>query len=345
MALVPDQQSVLLDIVSIDFPETEPAQLSEFNGTFSQLEPASPAIQLIPGETSQIVIDLENLDTQPLHLTCSLSGNFPHHWGRSEFPEAVLSPGERRSVVLSFGVDRNFFETEELSMNTEGLQLNYSGRFNVYGSYVNNQSDTNEPLLEFIEFDLFVRPRSPYINLLPQIYREIDLVGRFLKIIETTLDPDLQIFGHLWAYLDPLTAPESMLPFLAHWVGWQNIPTLSLQQQRRLIRHALEIYRASGTRRGLRFYLHLVTGLPLDEDLPEASKHISILENFTQGAVMGSSYLGIDTILGGGKPFHFQVRLLCNPDTIDEKLVRTVIEAQTPAFCTYDLKIDSDNNI
>ena len=365
MTQVPDQKSVLLDIVSIYIPETAPAQLPELSGTFSQPEPDRAPVKLIPGENSSLVIDLENLDTRPLHLTCELTGNFPHHWCQTQIPVVstlgelpgqpvipyapelfvTLLPGERRSVVLCFQVHRDFFEAEEaVFRDTEALQLNYSGRFNVYGSYLNNQSD-NRPLLEFVEFDLFLRPRSPYIKLLPQIYQEIDFVGRFLKIIETTLEPDLQIFGNLWAYLDPLTAPENMLPFLAHWVGWQNIPTLSLQQQRRLIRNALEIYRASGTRRGLRFYLHLVTGLPLDEDLPEVSKHISIIENFTQGAVMGSSYLGIDTILGGGKPFHFQVRLLCDPDTIDEKLVRTVIEAQTPAFCTYDLKIDSDNHI
>ncbi|MEB3883794.1 phage tail protein [Lyngbya sp. CCY1209] len=343
MTQAPSSQSVLLDVVSIDIPETEPAQLSELSGTIYQVDSDRSNLTLIPGEVSEIVIDLENLDTRPLELSCELTGNFPPHWCRSAIAGYQLSPGERKSAVLSFRVDRNFFEEHQADVSGDGLRLNYSGRFSVYGTYPGTGENTGlPPLLEFIDFDLFLRPRSPYVNLLPQIYREIDFVGRFLKIIETTFNPDVQTFGTLWAHLDPLTAPESLLPFLAHWVGWRRVPNLSWEQQRRLIRHALEIYRWRGTRRGLRFYLHLATGLPLDEDLPEIEKHIAIVENFTQGAVMGTSYLGVDAILGGGKPFHFDVRLRGDPDAIDETLVRQVIEEQKPAFCTYELKITNN---
>ncbi len=338
MTLVASSQSVLLDIVSIDSPETEPSQLPELSSTVYPSEPETDSLKLTPGETSEILMVLENLDIRPLNLTCELTGNFPQHWCQMEMTDTQLLPGERRSVVLSFQVEDNFFENSEVNTSTESLRLNYFSRFNVYGSY----PDTPERLLEFADFNLIVRSRSPYINFLPQIYREIDFVGRFLKIIETTFHPDVQILDTLWAYLDPLTAPQSLLPFLAHWVGWPIEAHLTLEQQRRLIRHALEIYRWRGTRRGLRFYLHLATGLPLDEHLPEPEKHIAILENFTQGAIFGDSHLGENTILGGGKPFHFEIRLRGDPNVIEEQFARTVIEEQKPAFCTYDLTIEAE---
>jgi len=137
-----------------------------------------------------------------------------------------------------------------------------------------------------------------------------------------------------------LTAPEALLPFLAHWVAWPIDRRWDVKQQRRLIRNAVELYRWHGTRRGLRFYLHLYTELPLDEDLPEDEKHISIEEIFTRGFVMGETLIGTDSMLGGGRPFHFIVRLRPEPDKrIDEGLVRGIIDREKPAFCTYDLLI------
>jgi phage tail-like protein len=150
----------------------------------------------------------------------------------------------------------------------------------------------------------------------------------------------------IWAYLDPLMAPESLLPFLAYWVGWEIDPHLSLAQQRYLIRYAIELYRWRGTRRGLRFYLYLYTNLPLDEHLPEDEKHISIQEVFSQGLVLGRSRLGEDTSVGGGQPYHFIVKLRPDyPNQIDERLVRKIIEQEKPAFCTYDLYINPINTI
>ena len=43
---------------------------------------------------------------------------------------------------------------------------------------------------------------------------------------------------------------------------------------------------------------------------------------------------------GGGRPFHFSV-ILRPPSSarLDEGLVRTIIEQEKPAFCTYELAI------
>ncbi|MEM9487126.1 MAG: phage tail protein, partial [Cyanobacteria bacterium P01_F01_bin.116] len=117
----------------------------------------------------------------------------------------------------------------------------------------------------------------------------------------------------------------------------------SQAQQRRLIRRAFEIYQWRGTKQGLRLYLHLYTGLPLDlPDTPESQKHISIHEVFSRGFVMDEARLDHDAILGGGKPFHFTVRLRSEePEGLDEALIRMIIDQEKPAFCTYDLSLET----
>jgi hypothetical protein len=55
---------------------------------------------------------------------------------------------------------------------------------------------------------------------------------------------------------------------------------------------------------------------------------------------MAETLIGTDSMLGGGRLFHFFVRLRPEPDKqIDEGLVRDIIERKKPAFCTYDILI------
>ena len=196
-------------------------------------------------------------------------------------------------------------------------------------------------LLRAVPFTLYLRPRSLYLDFLPGLYREMDFVGRLLKIFELAFEPDVRTLEGLWAYFNPRLAPEGLLPFLAHWVGWQISPDLTLAQQRDLIARALEIYRWRGTRRGLRLSLHLATGLPLEggEDHTEPPA-ISIQETFGSGLVLGEAHLGQDSIVGGTNPFHFNVVLRQRPGVdLDETLIRRTIEREKPAFCTYGLTI------
>jgi phage tail-like protein len=79
-------------------------------------------------------------------------------------------------------------------------------------------------LAEQEPFPLVVRPDSAYLNFLPSFYQDVDFIGRFLSIFEQGFDPAVQAIDTLWAYLDPLTAPEALLPFLAHWVAWKLDP-------------------------------------------------------------------------------------------------------------------------
>lgn len=292
---------------------------------------------LHPGEPGEMLVQLENLGSHPVRWKLVIEGDFPDNWCNWHQEEAEeIAPNQKIDRELSFQVPEDFFENQFALLGRKArLQVNYEAQVYVYG-----EGETQQQLIGYRIFNLCVRPNSSYLNFLPTIYREIDFMGRFIAIFEQAFDPAVQTIDVLWAYLDPLTAPEAMLPFLAHWVAWPIEHRWDSQQQRRLIRNAVTLYRWHGTRKGLRYYLHLYTGLPLDEDLPESEKHISIEEIFSQGFVLGKTLIGQDSMLGGARPFHFIVRL--RPDSleqIDEQLVRDIIEREKPAFCTYDLEL------
>lgn len=342
MTQASSSQFLLLTLLPMRLPEADPSLLPIPFGKADALKPDGKNLLLLPGEPSEMLIKLENRGTRTLELNLELTGNFPLEWCRLGTEGHQLLPGERQEAVLYFQIPANFFEAPLALHPGEILKLDYHARLDVFGAY----PGTTPQLLESAGFNLYVRPRSLYLNYLPQIYQSVDFVGRFLKVFEEAFEPDVQTLANLWAYLDPLTAPSEMLSFLAHWVGWRIQPYLNLEQQRHLIRNAIEIYRWRGTRRGLRLHLHLATHLPIDDHLPnEEDKHIGIFESFSRGFVLRETRLGQDATLGGGRPFHFSVRLRPDPHNyIDEQLVRTVIEQEKPAFCTYNLYLESPSN-
>ncbi|MGB7415923.1 MAG: phage tail protein [Thermosynechococcaceae cyanobacterium] len=334
--------------------------------------PSQAEIVVHPGEVCRVALELKNWESHPQQLTLKLDGTFPLEWCQAEAEPQRMAPLEQGATHLAtvnipakkswytdlwFRVPPTFFEDQDrLPAHTGGhLELNFQGCLSVYlashleatsSEVSSSEISSSEPVRSPIQqsnFELYVRPRSRYTTFLPTVYQEIDIIHRFVKIFEEAFDPVVNSFSSMWATLDPLTAPQSLLPFLAHWVDWPLDTQLSLTQQRRLIRRAVEIYRSRGTRKGLRFYLHLYTGLPLDEEISsEADKSISITEPSGQGCLLGIAQMGIDTVLGGGKAYHFEVCLRCEQDyPIDEELVRRIIEQEKPAFCTYDLWIEN----
>ena len=324
--------------------ELEPLQLSA-GGTDSAMiaaqQPVAPQVLstnlcLQPGELNELVIRIKNHSDGPLHLQFDVSGDFPAEWRSLRTEGSALPAQHQMEAVLYFAIAADFFE-QPLSPEQIPLRLDYSGQLTVVA--ITPRGDSQE---QMSPFRLLVRPASLYLDFLPDIYRRVDVVGRFLKVFETAFEPTVDILDHLWAYLDPLTAPRSMLPFLSHWVGWSFQGPLSLAQQRALIRYAMEIYRWRGTRRGLRFYLHLASGLPLDDHLSdESQKAIGIHEDFSQGLLVGQGRLGPLCALGGHRPYHFSIRLRPPADYfLDETLIRAIIDQEKPAFCTYSLSIE-----
>lgn len=298
-----------------------------------------------PGDPSTILLQLQNQGdtTLLLRLALNVEGYFLQHWVKIVPEEQTLAPGERADASIYFAIPDDVLEDPALYSMGKLQNLEYRAFLYAWAVLGNTT-----PLLESIPLNLAVRPQSLYLNFLPAFYSEVDSVARLLTIFEKAFEPSVQMLETLWAYLDPLTAPNSLLPFLSQWVAWPIDRRWDELQQRRLIRQAVEVYRWRGTRRGLRLFLHLYTGLSLDEDLPESQKQISIEEIFTEGFVLNASILGRDTLLGTGRPFHFIVRLRSPasdpPNLIDEKIIRQIIEREKPAFCTYDLYLEEHSN-
>ncbi len=318
---------------------------------------SNSAIVVHPGELCRVALEVKNWESQSQQISLKLDGTFPLDWCQTEAVpqrESLVQQGATHLVTVDipgkkswysdlwFRVPSDFFEDQEIgaAQSAKQLEQNFRGCLSVCP--VTNSGGMRSPIQQS-SFELYIRPRSTYTTFLPTVYQEIDIIQRFVKIFEEAFDPVVNSFTSMWANLDPLTAPQALLPFLAHWVDWPLDGQLSLSQQRRLIRRAVEIYRSRGTRKGLRFYLHLYTGLPLDEGVSrEEDKAISITEPSGKGCLLGVAQMGVDSVLGGGKAYHFQVRLRCEPDyPIDEQLVRRIIEQEKPVFCTYDLWIEN----
>ncbi|MFM7885396.1 MAG: phage tail protein, partial [Pseudanabaena sp.] len=323
----------------------------------NELRSPNPCKLLIhPHEPSEIVVKLKNSSNRSLLADLRIDGNFPEGWCQIGMEGNELPPYAEMEAVLYFQIPTDFFERQDAIAPAQNLTINYHGILQVYAGYVPPASTggtvasadpaTSSELVARLElfdiqsFHLYVRPTSLYLDFLPDVYREVDFVGRLLKIFEECLEPDVHIADALWAYLDPMLASEPMLPFLAHWVGWELTPVIDLHRQRYLIKQAMQIYRWRGTRRGLRFYIHLFTGLPLDEHLPEFQKHISIFEITGRGFVLGEAELGLNASAGGGSPFHFILRIRNDLQTsLDLDLIDQIIEREKPAFCSYNLEI------
>ncbi|MCA6517893.1 MAG: phage tail protein [Pseudanabaena sp.] len=331
-------------LASADNLERSQSHLSQSNSLDNGRSPSKCNLLVNPSEPSEIVVKLRNSSNRTLLTNLRVEGNFPNHWLQIGMEGNELPPYAEMEAVLYFQVPADFFENQEAIVNGQALTINYQGQLQIYGGDASSASDSGfSPRLELFAietFRLYIRPTSLYLDFLPDTYREVDFVGRMLKIFEETLEPDVQILDTLWAYLDPMLAPETMLPFLSHWVGWDTGTTLGVERQRYLIKQAMQIYRWRGTRRGLRFYIHLFTGLPLDEHKPEVEKHISIFEIIGRGFVIGEAILGSNASTGGGRPFHFVVRIRNDlQNSLDLPLIRRIIEREKPVFCTYDLEI------
>jgi phage tail-like protein len=153
-----------------------------------------------------------------------------------------------------------------------------------------------------------------FLDYLPSIYRDDAFLARFLRIFEDVVAPVELTLENVHHYFDPRMTPETLLPWLATWVDLSLDENWPIEKRRQLIRAGVELYQWRGTRRGLHEYLRIYTGVD-----PE------IIEHF--GA-------------GDGGPHRFTVVVtVADPDDLNERTVRRVINAEKPAHTTYELRI------
>ncbi len=359
------RQMVTVQLTAMQLPDANPLPQENRWGLGTEDEERICRLRLSPGEPSELMVQIRNVSDRPLNISLVVTGNFPAPWHRVILPDPILLNRHKKDATVCFTLDPNFFEDRLALRPGDTHLLDYSGHVNIYATPHSPDSSSPHPsspssppsqLLSSTEFTLHIRPHTKYPTYLPAVYREIDFMNRFLAIFEQAFDPAVQTLSTLWAYLDPLTTSEAMLPFLAQWVGCPSDMAWSFSQ-RRLIRYALSIYRWRGTRWGMLLFLHLYTGLPLCEadilpeeahlidsrnyesaDQPEPLRHIRVDEDSIEGFVVGNTLIGSDAMLGGGRPYHFTVRLR-SPTRLNEAQVRQLINQEKPAFSSYTLHI------
>lgn len=154
------------------------------------------------------------------------------------------------------------------------------------------------------------RDRSRWLQYLPYIYAEHPFLGRYLLILEDIFGPLDQAIAHFDLFLDPRTAPESFLPVLAGWLGLVLDDRWPPKRRRAILQSAVELYDFIGTQKGLIRLLEASTEC-----------RVEVAEN-TDG------------------PHTFRVTVTPAEGTsVDEQMVRYLIDTYKPAHTVYRLQI------
>jgi phage tail-like protein len=92
----------------------------------------------------------------------------------------------------------------------------------------------------------------PLGETLPAMFQEDDFVQRLCGALDQVLAPVVSTLDSLTAYLDPDTAPEDLLEWLAGWVGVALDGATSSERRRALLREGVELHRWRGTAQGIK---------------------------------------------------------------------------------------------
>jgi phage tail-like protein len=199
------------------------------------------------------------------------------------------------------------------------------------------------------------------MNHLPAIYQASDDLRVLLSIFEAVLlgpeDKDrdkegkgvshdrtkglAEIITGISLLFDPAGTPREFVPWLSRWVALSDAGGLSLERQRRLLARIVPLYAKRGTREYLEELLRFHT--------PEGSI-IKISEEGPAGFRIGEASVGIDTQLGGDRPYWFSVHIrIVRPDEEPggrhgrlEQRIRHVIDLAKPAHTLYELQCEYD---
>lgn len=76
----------------------------------------------------------------------------------------------------------------------------------------------------------------PLIEQLPAVYLEQDFLQRFLAALDDVLAPVLLTIDNLPAHLDPRSAPDDFLAWLAQWVAVEPYEDSAPDRQRAAVR-------------------------------------------------------------------------------------------------------------
>jgi phage tail-like protein len=189
-----------------------------------------------------------------------------------------------------------------------------------------------------------VRTKAQYLEYLPALYEEDELMGQLLVLFESFWAPVERTIDQLPFYFDPRTTPPDLLPWLASWFNLVLDERWPEAKRRQLLGSAVSLYRRRGTCRGLRQYLEIYTG-----EVPQ------IIEHRARNLVLGlEARLGPGIALGTQNvPHTFTVTLQLPSIEGDDdeevalqederrRVIERIIEAEKPSHTAYNLQIES----
>lgn len=168
----------------------------------------------------------------------------------------------------------------------------------------------------------------PLIDQLPAVYLEQDFLQRFLAALDDVLAPVLLTIDNLPAHLDPRSAPDDFLDWLARWVAVEPHEDSPTEVRRAAVRGAVTRHARRGTVGGLAEALRLETGTE-----PE------IVES---GGTAWSTGPGTP-LPGGGRPW-VTVRVRAggadgSGRVVDRVRLEELIGAEVPAHVGFTLEL------
>ncbi|GAA1135988.1 phage tail protein [Ornithinicoccus hortensis] len=100
----------------------------------------------------------------------------------------------------------------------------------------------------------------PLGETLPGLYAEDAFAQGLCAGLDEVLAPVIGTLDNLPAYLDLATAPDDLVPWLAHWVGMSVQASMPVERQRELLQSAVDLQGWLGTPRGVQLSLEALFG-------------------------------------------------------------------------------------
>jgi phage tail-like protein len=187
-------------------------------------------------------------------------------------------------------------------------------------------------------------PQSPLLEDLPSIYREAmteieeDLTppespffSRYLRGFDDAITPIRAALNKMELLFGPHSTPPDLLLWLAAWVCMPLDENWPEMKRRKLVAEAVELFRWRGTARGLSRFLRIYTGVvPTIHDQPQPGVRLG------EQTLIGAD----DTIIGDIPAHTFSVTIAHPaPETLDERILHSIIELEKPAHTGYRLMI------
>jgi phage tail-like protein len=165
---------------------------------------------------------------------------------------------------------------------------------------------------------------TPLGGTLPSLYQQDNFAQRFCAGLDEVLAPIVATLDSLPAYLDPSTAPDDMLGWLAGWMGIVLDGHQSAERQRELVRAGVELLQWRGTARGVR----AAVGALLDTE-PEIVESGGAAWSETAGAA-----------LPGSEPAELLVRIAVDDaEAFDVRRLDALIAMIKPAHVPHRVEV------